>query len=674
MSATRMFRSRLVTLFPALPSVLLFVAIPAAAGAAERILDFHSDIRVNADASMDVTETIRVQAEGDRIKHGILRDFPTDYRDRYGNRVRVGFEPVSVEVDGDAGPTGGKLWRSERYANGVRVYFGDADAYVSTGEHEYAFRYRTTRQLGFFADHDELYWNVTGNGWNFAIDHASATVALPGNPAPAQLTTEAYTGPQGAKGRRYTASVDAASHAQFETTARLGQREGLTIVVGFPKGLVAKPGLTQQAMWLFDDNKHLIVGGGGVLAAFLLLLARWWRVGRDPRGRAIMPQYEAPEGFTPAGLRFVERKGYDGLCFASDLVDIGVRGVIEIRQDGRTYVIKKVPDTDFNSLPPPEATLGFGLLERDDQLELGKENRTRIVGARVSHGSQIAEQCGNDRYFRMNRGMLRLPMWIAVFAIGLMDWLAGIDMHDSRGQAVPWFVLVFPLVFILIAAGVSVRISDAMATAWSQARARGKYAKAILRSLLAIPGLLICAAVCSLAGWFAGVAGMLLALATLLLLIVFYFLLPAPTQDGRNLLDHIAGLRMYLGVAERQDLERMQRPQLNAREFERFLPYALALDVAKTWTDRFAAAVGPAAAAAAVASMAWYQGFDSSSGINDISTFSDNIGSSLSDAISSSTYAPGSSSGSSDSGSSDSGGSSGGDSGGGGGGGGGDGW
>ncbi len=117
--------------------------------------------------------------------------------------------------------------------------------------------------------------------------------------------------------------------------------------------------------------------------------------------------------------------------------------------------------------------------------------------------------------------------------------------------------------------------------------------------MLAIPGLLICAAVCSLAGWFAGVAGMLLALATLLLLIVFYFLLPAPTQDGRNLLDHIAGLRMYLGVAERQDLERMQRPQLNAREFERFLPYALALDVAKTWTDRFAAAVGPAAAAAA---------------------------------------------------------------------------
>ncbi len=128
-------------------------------------------------------------------------------------------------------------------------------------------------------------------------------------PTPAQLTTEAYTGPQGAKGRRYTASVDASSHAQFETTAKLGQREGLTIVVGFPKGLVAKPGLTQQAMWLFDDNKHLVVGGGGVLAAFLLLLARWWRVGRDPRGRAIMPQYEAPERLHAGGPAFRRPQG-----------------------------------------------------------------------------------------------------------------------------------------------------------------------------------------------------------------------------------------------------------------------------------------------------------------------------------------------------------------------------
>ena len=83
---------------------------------------FDSEIAVGADASMHVTETIRVRAEGDRIRHGIYRDFPTDYRDRLGNRVHVDFEPEDVTRDGAAEP-----FHSERRANGVRVYFGSKD-------------------------------------------------------------------------------------------------------------------------------------------------------------------------------------------------------------------------------------------------------------------------------------------------------------------------------------------------------------------------------------------------------------------------------------------------------------------------------------------------------------------------------------------------------------------
>ena len=57
-----------------------------AARADERILDFHSDIDIAADGSMSVAETIKVNAEGDRIRRGIYRDFPTNYRDQYGHR------------------------------------------------------------------------------------------------------------------------------------------------------------------------------------------------------------------------------------------------------------------------------------------------------------------------------------------------------------------------------------------------------------------------------------------------------------------------------------------------------------------------------------------------------------------------------------------------------------
>ena len=142
----------------------------------------------------------------------------------------------------------------------------------------------------------------------------------------------------------------------------------------------------------------------------------------------------------------------------------------------------------------------------------------------------------------------------------------------------------------------------------------------------------------------------------------FGYWMRAPTEQGRKLLDRIEGLRLYLGVAERDDLARAKSPPMNVDEYQRLLPYALALDVEKTWGDKLADAIGPAAVAAAAAGMAWYasdmgRGFDASS-------FGSSLGSSLSSAISSSATAPGSSSG----------GGGGGSSGGGGGGGGGGGW
>src|SRR5262249_14754194 len=157
------------------------------------------------------------------------------------NRIHVEFEPESLTRDG-----GDEPYHSESHGNGVRVYFGSESTLLDPGDYTYVFRYRTTRQLGFFADHDELYWNVTGNGWDFPIGTASANVSLPGDIAPETLRLDGYTGAQGAKGRAYSASADAPSHATFRTTHALAPREGLTIVVGFPKGIVAAPSAQQR--------------------------------------------------------------------------------------------------------------------------------------------------------------------------------------------------------------------------------------------------------------------------------------------------------------------------------------------------------------------------------------------------------------------------------------------
>ena len=145
-------------------------------------------------------------------------------------------------------------------------------------------------------------------------------------------------------------------------------------------------------------------------------------------------------------------------------------------------------------------------------------------------------------------------------------------------------------------------------------------------------------------------------------LVLAAYLLPAYSVQGRKLKDEIDGLRLYLDVAEGDNLARQQAPQLTPDEFAKQLPYALALGVEKTWADRFAAVLGTAAVAAAVSS--YYSGTDfNTASVGNIGALSDGLDA-MSSTVSAASTAPGSSSGSGGGGSS----------GGGGGGGGGSGW
>ncbi len=622
-------------------TLILGLLLCLCAQADERILSFHSDIAIAADSSMTVSETIRVRAEGNRIRRGIYRDFPTQYRDRYGNRVHVLFEPVDVSRDGQP-----EKWHTEGLSNGVRVYFGDADVYLGNGEFTYVFRYRTARQLGYFDDHDELYWNVTGNGWDFTIDEASANVRVPGNPPVDALTVEGYTGAQGSRAQDYRATKDSGGRARIVATRPLPPQNGLTVVVGFPKGLVAQPDLNQSLRWFAADNRREAVLALGLIVLTGFLYLQWRRVGRDPKGGVIIPEYDPPPGVSPAAARYIRRMAYDDRCFASDMVELGVCGSLAISNSGKSdYSITRAGAPDAR-VPESARTLYDGLLGAQSSLEFKNENHAIIGAARRSHESFLKSTYAKAN-FRRNDGIGCLGFLIGLAAI------VSAFLIDSLSQ-VPQIII--PTVATVILSGIATNI----VVAWFTARADGKLAFGLLVGALvalAVDGVAIAFLAYTTSMLFAALVALISAVQ-----VPFAHWMKAPTVDGRKLLDRIEGLRHYLSVAERDDLARAKAPPMNVDEYQRLLPYALALDVEKTWGDRLAAAIGPAAMAAAAGGMAWYhasgnRGFDASS-------FGSSLGSSLSSAISSSASPPGSSSG----------GGGGGSSGGGGGGGGGGGW
>ena len=579
------------------PLALAFLFVAADARADERILSWQSDIRVRPDSTVEVRETLRVRAEGVEIRRGIFRDFPTVYTNSRGERVVTGFDVQSVARDGRAEP-----FRVEKRLNGVRVWIGDAAVELHPGEYTYILSYVSDRQLGYFADHDELYWNVTGNGWAFPIDEVGATVTLPAAVPADSIRVEAYTGPQGAKGREWTAGIDAGA-ATYRTTRGLGPGEGLTIVASWPKGHVAPPGAGRRAGYLFRDAWPALLAAAGLVLLILYYWRVWNAVGRDPPGRIVVPHYEAPKGESPASMRYLTHMAYDDRCFAAAVLALAVKGGLRIEQASKglfgrksEYTLHRTEPKAAEAFAEDEWTLRDKLFASGPSVELDDKNHVLIGGAKRSHEAMLKKR-HTPSFFRINGG------WHA----------GGIALSLLLGAGV-----------VLLAATVG-----GFGPSW----------------------------------WFLTPTGWVAIGAALLALLangVFGKLLKAPTVAGRALMDHVAGFRLFLDVAEGDELKLVDAPPLTPELYEKNLPAALALDVEQRWAERFATVFATQAAAAQ--SPGWYSGDNWNT--RDIGRFTSSLSSSFSSAISSASTAPGSSSGSGGGGSS----------GGGGGGGGGGGW
>jgi hypothetical protein len=400
--------------------LLLFLFLTTTAQAVERVLDFHSEIRIAADGALTVTEVIVVQAEGQNIRRGILRDFPTDYRDQRGARVVVPFEVLRVTRNGEA-----ERYAIERHDNGTRVRIGNPDAALRYGRHTYEIRYRTARQVGFFDDHDELYWNVNGNGWTFPFDSISAEVALPKAVPAAQLKAEAYTGPVGARGRSYQAFIQDGS-AAWRSTRPFQPHEGMTIVLSFPKGVVPRPTPLQRARWFLTANRGVAAGLAGLAALLAFLYWRWSLVGRDPRAGPRYPRYDAPPGYGPAGVRFIDKMGADDRGFAAALLGLGARGFLKVRQAGGGYSVERTAKT-VELLPGEPAIAGL-LPSPGASIEIGRTHDPAVQQARAAFVQDLQGRFG-ETLFSKNRGSLVAGIALGIGAVILMSELGAPDFY-----------------------------------------------------------------------------------------------------------------------------------------------------------------------------------------------------------------------------------------------------
>ncbi len=627
------------------PSVVKVPLVPQG----ERIVSWRSDIEVLADGTLDVTETIRVNVEGYQINRGIYRDFPTTYQ-RDGRRVRVGFDVESVERNGQSEP-----YALESAGNGVRVRIGDAEVYLPHGEHTYVVRYRTTRQLGFFAGYDELYWNVTGNGWAFPIDRAEARIRLP-EPVPFGPERAFYTGPQGATGGDAAVLSEHPGEIVIGTTAALQPYEGLTVAVRWPKGVVAEPPPPTAAQLAMQERGPVAGVVAALVALFGYYFMAWKRAGRGPLPGTVVPRFAPPEGMSAAAVRYVKRMGFDDRCFAAAIVESGVGGELKLVEGekplfgrAKTTLVHTPGESD---LPRGERNMLAALFTGSNSIEMDDANHARFGAARKALQDAL-EDAYKGRLFARNLGWAWVGILVLIAAMLFVGTLvAWTDLYmTSFERAVP-------------TAGLALALF-ALALRWRQAKGWPLLALGALAVLGSIVLLVMSIGLLSQAVPISSWAWMFAPLVALPVVLSAFAWMAAPTTDGRAVMDRIDGFEQYLSITEEDRLEALHPPAKTPELFERFLPYAIALGVENRWADKFADVLAAASADPArrdSGTFGWYSG--SSNAWSNPSRFAGTVGASLASSVASASTAPGSSSGSGGGGSS----------GGGGGGGGGGGW
>jgi uncharacterized membrane protein len=477
------------------------------------ITKFHSDIMIQKDSSFIVRETIDVKFH--RPRHGIYREIPFKYVDEFGKIITTPTKILSV-TDG-----AGKVWKYQVKKTGhmINIRIGHPKKFVE-GDKTYVITYEVENAILFFNDHDELYWNVTGNQWKAPIKEASADVSLSIEEKSKNLWTAGFTGAYGSK-TSYCEHETFENVGRFIITKSLNQGEGLTIAFGWDKGLVFPPSSWKKFLWAVEIRENWIF----LLPvfSFIYMFNRWYRKGRDPRVReSVTVMYEPPKfdnkPLTPAEAGTLVDEKLDPRDITSTIVGLAVKGYIQIEETEKEGIIFERTDYRLKKMKEPDLNLNSFETELMDSLFEGVPRvrasslKNKFYKNLINLKKALYGELVKKKYFLINPEKVRT-----------MYNLIGILIIVIGGFVLAFF---FPY--------------------------------SIGKSFIA-----------------SGLTG--------LPILLFGRYMPAKTRAGATAYMDILGFQEFLNRAEKDRLERMGDQDL----FSKFLPYAIALDVADNWAEAF---------------------------------------------------------------------------------------
>jgi hypothetical protein len=417
----------------------MVVAFAAPAAARElKIQKFSAEIFVQPDSALNVTETIEANFIGSW--HGLYRTIPVEYVTPQGFNYSL-FVRFDGATDASGQPLKVESSRERHYLK-WKIYVDDANDAVRT----IVLHYRVTNGLKYFEDHDELYWNVTGDEWDVPIENASAQILLP--PRVTGIRALVFTGANGSRAQNAEV-VTSDNSVNVFMTRPLSFHEGLTVVVGWDKGFVKEAPNSELVNQFLESNWPIFFP----VPVFLFMFWLWYTRGRDPRVGPVAVQYTPPTGMTPAEAGALVDDDAAMRDITATIVDLAVRGYLTIEEkeskhmmglySNKDYVfhINKKP-AEWKGLKSHELLLLAGIFENgmvpDVELSsLQNEFYKKLPGIKNSIFDALME-CG---YFQHRPDFVRSSFMVGGAVIGVMLFIIGNALSQKMGMAQAPFLI-----------------------------------------------------------------------------------------------------------------------------------------------------------------------------------------------------------------------------------------
>jgi len=347
---------------------------------AEQINNFTSQITVNKNGTVDVAESLDYDF-GALQKHGIYRDIPDTKINQDGKKYRLSYRVISV-IDDQNIPYN---YTTSYLSSGLRIKIGDANRFV-TGLKKYVIKYQVSGALTYFSDHDELYWNITGNDWQIPIESAQAVIHLPEEALGVnKIKMTCFTGIAGSTAKECSTKEEN-QLLVINTDQQINPTEGLTVAVSFPKNIVAV--LEPKEVINFFDTLIgkivlfiiiLLVAGWYVIYPIWIVI-QWYTNGRDPSASSgqVRAWFDAPKlksgrVLTPLETGTIVDEKVDLKDFSGMIIHLAQRNYLKIVEKKKNdfYFAKgnKAYEND-SSLMPFEKKLLQGIFTGRDEVRL----------------------------------------------------------------------------------------------------------------------------------------------------------------------------------------------------------------------------------------------------------------------------------------------------------------